>query len=152
MRLVRIGEGGEQLAERIKAVLLPDYVTIYVIGLADDGNDAFERWIAEYTKELTMKLKQDFEAEAGGQGKCLIIELADDFSDPFLRAAAAGCWEALRGIVHTLTLEKRADRIVLNLVRGRNIDIDRIMDAVLFLSDDKSNFCAGCTFDVRCWR
>jgi len=152
MRLVRIGEGGEQLAEQIKAALLPDHVTIYVIGLADDGTDAFERWIAQYTKELTMKLKEDFDAADEEHGKCLIIVLADDFREPYLRAAAAGCWEALRGIVHTLTLEKRADRIVLHLIRGRDIDIESMMDAVLFFSDEKSNFCAGCTFDVRCWR
>ena len=150
MRITEIGAGAAPLAAALQNLTLPDDPAIYLISLNAQPGDPFEHWIGEYTRLLTMSLQQDY-ASCPAHRKCLIILCADDHADPFTQAAADGCWEALRGIVHVLTVEKGAAQLVLNLIRCRTADAALLSDAVSFLLDPRADFCAGSTFDVRDW-
>lgn len=152
MRIMEIGKETGIFAAGLRDTALPDGTGVCLIGLALEDSDPFEIWVGEYTRELIMALKQEYEAVCEKRRKYLIVMLAEDMKVPFAQAAADGCWEALRGIVHVLTMEKRADRLVLNLIRGRKKDKERITDAVAFLAEEHADFCAGCTFDVREWK
>lgn len=152
MHIVEIGKGVEALAVKLRDLILPENVSIYLLGLAAEEQSAFECWVGEYTRRLTMELKREYEMPGDEQRKCLIIVLTENMEDPFTKAAADGCWESLRGIVHVLTLEKRANHLILNLIRGGKEDMKSIVDAVVFLSEEHTDFCAGCTFDVRDWK
>lgn len=150
MHITEIGTGAAPPTAALQELSLPGDPAIYLISLDARPGDPFEHWIGDCTRQLTMALQQEY-ASSAAHHKCLIILCADDHADPFTQAAADGCWEALRGIVHVLTVEKGASRLVLNLIRCRMADAALLSDAASFLLDPHADFCAGSTFDMRDW-
>ena len=94
MRIMEIGKETGNFAAGLRDTALPDGTGVCLIGLALEDSDPFEIWVGEYTRELIMALKQEYEAVCEKRRKYLIVMLAEDMKDPFAQAAADGCWEA----------------------------------------------------------
>ena len=62
MRIMEIGKETGNFAAGLRDTALPDGTGVCLIGLALEDSDPFEIWVGEYTRELIMALKQEYEA------------------------------------------------------------------------------------------
>jgi hypothetical protein len=123
-----------------------DDVEVITIRLASDDNEPALTWVADPVCEVVERC-QSGTARAGCR-RLIISLLTPAANSPSRQAIADAAVAALRGLVHSLTLEV-GRAIALNLVIAQAIQEAVAAETVAFLAGDAATWIQGATFDLR---
>lgn len=124
---------------------------VMLLCLEPGAKDRFEAWLIDGLERLVMRLQALFEHPVPKLHGVVVVVWDSAGGTMDERVGVQACWEAVRGIVHTLTMECRADRVRLNAALADASSIEQLRELLAYLGDGATGFVAGGTFDVRGW-
>lgn len=124
---------------------------IMLLHLEQATEDQCDAWILDGLERLVMYLQTVY-ASPDPERPSLVVVVWDCASGTLHeRVGVQSCWEAVRGVVHTLTMECRADKMRLNAALADATSIGQLEDLLGHLGNGAADFVAGNTFDLREW-
>lgn len=119
--------------------------------LEPGAEDQCEAWLIDGLDRLVMRLQALFERPVSELHGVVVVVWDGAGGTMDERVGVQACWEAVRGIIHTLTMECRADKVRLNAALADASCVEQLRELLAYLGDDAAGFVAGSTFDVRGW-
>lgn len=129
----------------------PESIRVLLLTLDEGPGDDFDRWVTTDVSALIEQLRTSL-SQLAGEGReprsMAVVVRSAPATSPWQEAAMEATWQAVRGVVHSLTREFGSRRVRLNAVRAPSHNQTELKETLAFLASDGGAFVAGSSVDL----
>jgi hypothetical protein len=121
--------------------------TVLLLQLGAAPADPYEDWVTAGTLAVVEQLRslQSLGADGARERNPVTVLCA---GEPGAPPAAEALFEAMRGVVQSVTLEPAARELRCNVLRAERADDARVLAALRYIASDDGGFAVGSTLDL----